>query len=207
MPEKTNLLWDIGNVLISFDYTNAFKKLAEYLNPLTAMMLWAKKDDFMKEIRTELDLLETGRMTLQQLFSRLKGKIGLNMEYDQFHAVWCGIFELKEDVIACAHALGEKYDAYFLSNTNKAHFDYLMQTYPQLGFVKGQALSYELGVMKPSREFFEKMLGQFGLNADECLFIDDNPGNISSAAELGIDGIVFENLPQLQSALAEKGIA
>jgi len=206
MAEKNKLLWDIGNVLVSFDYNSAFKKLGEYLNPLTAMLLWAKKEEFLKDIRTELDLLETGKMTLEQLFSRLKGKIGMKMEFDQFKNVWCGIFETKEDVIAYAHTLGEKYDAYFLSNTNLAHYEYLMQTYPQLGFARGQALSYELGVMKPAREYFEKTLELFGLNAEECLFIDDNPNNVSAAAELGIEGIAFTDLAQLQTALAEKNV-
>lgn len=207
MAEKNIVLWDIGNVLVSFEYDTAFKELGKFLNPLTAMLLWAKKDEFLKDIRSELDLLETGKMTLEQLFSRLKGKIGMNMEFDQFKSVWCGIFELKEDVIAYAHTLSEKYDAYFLSNTNQAHYEYLTQTYPVLNFVKGKAVSYEIGIMKPAREYFEKTLDVLELKAEECVFIDDNPNNVSAAEELGIAGITFTDLDQLKSALGEKGIS
>ena len=52
-----NILFDIGNVLIKLEQERAFKKLAKYMNPLTAMLIWAKKDEFMKDIQREQNLL------------------------------------------------------------------------------------------------------------------------------------------------------
>ena len=206
MTQKTTLLWDIGNVLISFEYTTAFKKLAEYLSPMTAMLLWAKKDEFLKDIRKELDLAETGRLTLEQLFSRLKGKIGLKMEFDQFKQVWCDIFDAKPDVLAYARELSMRYDCYFMSNTNREHYAYILETYPELAFVKGKALSFELGVMKPFPEFYTASLALFEKQPGECVFIDDNAANIAGALEAGIDGVQFVSLDQLQSGLGGLGV-
>ena len=150
MTEKKAILWDIGNVLIACEYTNAFARLKDYINPMTAMYIWAKKDEFMAETRKELDLLETGRMTLEQFFSRLKGKIGAKMAYEQFNRVWCEIFDIKADVVAYARDESRQYDSYFVSNTNREHYEHIQRLYPGLDFVKGSALSYELGVMKPA---------------------------------------------------------
>ena len=76
-----------------------------------------------------------------------------------------------------------------------------------LNFVKGKAVSYEIGIMKPAREYFEKTLDVLEVKAEECVFIDDNPNNVSAAEELGIAGITFTDLDQLKSALGEKGIS
>ncbi len=50
----------------------------------------------------------------------------------------------------------------------------------------GQALSCELGVMKPEKAFFERALEKLGLAAEECLFIDDLEKNVVSARSFGM---------------------
>ncbi|RLD12229.1 MAG: hypothetical protein DRI44_01375 [Chlamydiae bacterium] len=197
-----NILFDIGNVLIKLYPERAFKKLANYMNPLTAMLIWAKKDEFMKDIRREQDLLETGKMTIQQFFSRLKGKIGLKMEFEQFEDVWCSMFSLNEDVLRFANELSSNYKIFLLSNTNKTHINHLYKEFPVFDFVSGTALSHELGYLKPSQEFFNKALEKLNINAGESIFIDDSEINVKSANESGITAFKFDNLEKLKDDLA-----
>jgi len=201
-----NIIFDIGNVLVKLEPERAFKKLAEHLNPLTAMLIWAKKDEFLKDIRKDQDLLETGHMTIRQFYSRLKERIGLKTEFEQFEEAWCTMFSLMEDVVAFARELSLSYSVYLASDTNASHMKRLLRDYPELGFVKGMALSYEIGALKPSREFFEGALAALSLASDDCLFIDDNEENIIGAREVGMDAIRFSSLERLREDLAGRGI-
>jgi len=200
------LLFDLGNVLLFFDHGKALRALASYLNPLTAMYTSARKNEFLKELRGEADLLESGRMDLAQFYSRLKGKIGLTIEFTQFQAIWNDIFTPNEPVLALAQTLATRYPCYILSNTNASHLEYVRATYPQLSFARGYAASHELGVMKPSREFFDKALQQFGLQPMDAVFIDDLAENVSGAREAGLDSFQYQTPEQLQQELAARGI-
>jgi len=196
-----NILFDIGNVLIKLEQENAFKKLAKYINPLTAMLIWAKKDEFMKEFRSEQDLLETGKMTTQQFFSRLKGKIGLKMEYEQFEDAWCSMFSLKEDMIQFAVELSKNYKIFLLSNTNETHINHLFKEFPVFEFVSGTALSHELGYLKPDPEFFRKALEKLDIKSEESVFIDDSEINVKAASDVGITAFQFTSLEKLKTNL------
>jgi putative hydrolase of the HAD superfamily len=46
--------------------------------------------------------------------------------------------------------------------------------------------SYELGVMKPDREFFHRVLLAEHIAPSETLFIDDGPRNVAMASQMGI---------------------
>ena len=201
-----NILFDIGNVLIKLEQERAFKKLAKYMNPLTAMLIWAKKDEFMKELQSDQRLLETGKMTIHQFFSRLKGKIGLKMDFEQFEDAWCSMFSINEDVVQFAEELSRKYKVYLLSNTNETHINHLFKEFPVFDFISGTALSHELGVLKPNPEFFRKALERLDIEAEESVFIDDSEENVKSANEFGITAFKFDDLEKLKKDFEEAGI-
>ena len=52
-------------------------------------------------------------------------------------------------------------------------------------------------------EIYSLLLKRYGLNADECVFIDDLKENIEAAKALGIHGIVFETYEQAVRDLNE----
>ena len=49
--------------------------------------------------------------------------------------------------------------------------------------------SYEIGVCKPSEEFFKKVLNAEGVKPEEVIFVDDSKKNIAAAEALGIKGV------------------
>ncbi|KAI6175247.1 Bifunctional epoxide hydrolase 2 [Aphelenchoides fujianensis] len=53
--------------------------------------------------------------------------------------------------------------------------------------------SCKLGVRKPERRIFEIMLEELGVDAHECVFVDDFPSNVDAAVQLGMSGIELEN--------------
>lgn len=67
--------------------------------------------------------------------------------------------------------------------------------------------SYEEGVAKAAgRDAFVHILQKIKAKPEECLFIDDLEKNVALAREVGMQGIVYTDLPQLQSALTTLGI-
>ena len=83
----------------------------------------------------------------------------------------------------------EGYATYLLSNTNDAHWKYILETSfpepPEYYFDK-LFLSQEMGMAKPDTEIYAEVLRQIGTPADECLFIDDSSANCKAAESLGI---------------------
>jgi len=56
-------------------------------------------------------------------------------------------------------------------------------------------------VIKPDPRLYRILLDRYGLKAEECVFIDDNPANVAGAEAVGIKGILFKNAEQLRAEL------
>lgn len=57
--------------------------------------------------------------------------------------------------------------------------------------------SCEIGFKKPDPRIFEFLLEKIALEAQECLFIDDDEQNVRAANNLGINGIQFHSVQKL----------
>lgn len=66
--------------------------------------------------------------------------------------------------------------------------------------------SYEVGIKKPNKEIFKKLLKQMHEKAENCLFIDDSLENIYAAKQLGFTTIQFTNATQLRTDLENLSI-
>jgi putative hydrolase of the HAD superfamily len=70
--------------------------------------------------------------------------------------------------------------------------------------------SFELGVAKPHRGFFERAVARIGVPAGEVLFIDDLVDNVASAREAGMRAeqwTLDDGHPVLLERLAAHGVA
>jgi len=69
-------------------------------------------------------------------------------------------------------------------------------------------LSCRAGVSKSSRHFemFHAAADAVRLPKSHCIFVDDRDGNVERSRQCGMFGILFKNIPQLDSSLKEKGL-
>lgn len=67
----------------------------------------------------------------------------------------------------------------------------------------GVVVSGEVKMMKPEPEIFRHLLAKFGLQAPDCLFIDDMPYNTATAAALGFQTVTFTGAPALREELVQ----
>jgi 2-haloacid dehalogenase len=67
-------------------------------------------------------------------------------------------------------------------------------------------VSGECGVIKPDPAIYRLLLSRTGLQAPQCLFIDDSADNIAAAQALGLYGHRFSNPAALRADLIRLGL-
>jgi putative hydrolase of the HAD superfamily len=62
-------------------------------------------------------------------------------------------------------------------------------------------LSYKVGLIKPDPNIYIMAAKRLGLEPEECVFIDDNPGHCSAAREVGMKAIVYSSFSEVKNNL------
>lgn len=98
---------------------------------------------------------------------------------------------LDPEFVACVKGLKGKYKIALLSN-DLAEWNQYLRAYHQIEQYFDYAfISSSIRVRKPDKKIYINALEQMDANAEECIFIDDHPDRVKSAAELGIIPILF----------------
>ena len=92
---------------------------------------------------------------------------------------------------------------YFLSN----YFPYLIWKKPEaLAFIEymdGGVFSWQEKITKPEPEIFRTLLTRYGLQAKECVFIDDSQVNVDAANALGLHAFRFVSYDDTKPAITQ----
>jgi len=201
-----DIVFDLGNVLLPVNRLGAFKRLIPYLPGDRAHLLRAEPQAFERLFDGPVAELETGRITFDLFQRRVEELLGTQIDAGEFQSIWCDMFSLDEEMARFGKALSTRYRTWLASNTSETHYRYILDRFPQVSFYRAAALSYELGVMKPAKAYFEKALAQFGIKPKSAVFIDDLEVNVRAAIEVGLRGIVFRGYPDLLAELTKLGV-
>jgi putative hydrolase of the HAD superfamily len=93
-----------------------------------------------------------------------------------------------------------------LSNMGDVIHASMQNQFPWLSGFDHLLWSYKLRLAKPDPAIFHHAVRELGVPPQDTLFIDDIPVNIESARSVGLDGILFETVPQLRRELAARGL-
>lgn len=189
-------LFDLGKVVLSYDQEATMKKLAGSLNPLTALLIFAKKDEFMAEFKRDTELLESGRMTMSQFFLRLKGKTGLDLTEEKFMEIWQSGYEYYPDVLAKIAELSQKKKCGVAANLSEAQEEILRKREDFAPFTDW-ACSWKLGILRNSPDFFLKAAETLGVSPADCTYIDDREENLAFAKEAGMKTLLYTSISDL----------
>ena len=197
-----NILFDFGGVLVKLNpqaCLDAFAALgapqvADYLTP------YGHTGPF--------GLLENGNISLEDFRNEIRTIFGITAGDEEIDQAWAAFLEdIPLENTTIVHNLSKKYRVFLLSNTNPVHIRKLKQ-FEQAGYLLNQCfekryLSYEIGLSKPHQEFFEHVLKDSCLKAEECLLIDDGPSNCRSAESLGMKTLCPESVEDLSKFFPE----
>jgi glucose-1-phosphatase len=201
-----NILFDLGNVLAPLNWGLAYGRLIPHLPPDLADLCVKDRPAFQGLLAEPAVALETGRIEFAEFYRIARRVLKIDLDEAKFCDIYCRIFSLDEEMVALGEILCNRYGTWLVSNTSRAHYDYIVETFPRVEFYRDAALSFELGVMKPSAEFYEKAIRKFAIDPASSIFIDDLPENVDGAVAAGMTGIVFRNRVRLVNELTRLGV-
>ena len=183
-----NIIFDLGGVIITLAPEEGVRRFKE---------IGLEDADRWLDAYTQGGIfgqLEEGKIdaeTFRREFSRLAGK---DVSYDKCRYAWLGYAKdvPQRNLDVLKKLRGEGYRLILLSNTNPYMMSWVRSNeFDGHGhgidyYFDAVYLSYELKVMKPSNDFFHRVLLAEHIVPAETLFVDDGPRNVAAASQMGI---------------------
>lgn len=177
-------IFDIGNVLLKFNYMIAAERL-KLVNGL------AEIPDSEPIVKAKAEL-ETGRISRREFLDRAMDAFEHEGDDASFMAIWQDIFDPNLPMVEFARQLKAQMPVYLLSNISCIHKDYIFEKYEFFSMFEDGAYSYKLQSLKPDAVIYEKALLQFGLHPEEVVLFDDLAENVAAARSLGWTAIQYD---------------
>jgi putative hydrolase of the HAD superfamily len=191
-----NIIFDLGNVLISFRPSEYLAK-KEYSEEAKARIL---SDIFYAKEWLQLD---NGDITIQEAIKSIAERSSLAKEEI------AGIFDLRTDimvpieqnVILLPELKKRGFRLYYLSNFPIDIFQNIRSDNDFFNYFDGGLISAEVRYSKPDKRIYEILLEKYSLIPDECLFIDDLEVNVRAAEETGMEGLVTNGSEKISDSI------
>ncbi|MGK0366019.1 MAG: FMN phosphatase YigB (HAD superfamily) [Saprospiraceae bacterium] len=196
MKKVKNIIFDFGNVLLNLDM-----KATE--NQLVALLGGHYKfSEEKNEYPAFFEDYEVGKMGEEGFLSGLQQMTDKNPSQTDLKSAWNAmLLNVPSTRLEMLLRLKKKYRIFLLSNTNKTHIDYVMNYLDaeydikdwDTRYFEKTYYSHLVKMRKPDPAIYNFVLKDAGINAEETLFIDDNPANIETAAALGWQTILHND--------------
>lgn len=197
----TAIVFDLGNVLLPFDYTVAIEKLNQIEPKLGNRFIefynsnYHLHRDFEKGIISETSFLDTMLNAVEQ-----------KINAETFCKIFSDIFTVNENVVSLLPKLKKDYKLFLLSNTNSIHKEFGWKKYEFLNNFDKMILSHEVKSLKPEEKIYREVEKASGLSSSKHFYIDDIPEYVRAAKKMGWDAVVFTGYEKLVFDLQERDI-
>jgi len=185
-----NIIFDIGGVIFDDSDLNLSKLLGKDLEEIKKIAKIAYGDNFKKCL--------LGEMQVEEHISDLVNRKVENYEIMKYILSYENLnyaFPMMKDTIEVIKQLKkENYRIYLLSNITEASYKYICNTINVNELFDGGLFSYQEHMVKPNKDFYEKLIYKYNLNKEETIFFDDKERNVIAAKEVGIKAIQFKNV-------------
>ena len=199
-PPKV-VVFDLGKVLLDFDYAVAARRIA------------ARSSATPEQVRQFIDqspLLaryESGEMSTPQFFEAVRRAIGFAGSLEEFGEDFADIFTEMPEMIALQDWLRHSgIPTYLFSNSNDLAISHIHRRYPFYSRFDGYILSYERGALKPQPRIYEVVERETQQSGDNIAYFDDRAENVAAGAARGWRTIVHESAAKTTQALRTWGL-
>lgn len=191
-----NLIFDLGNVLISFRPSEYFDK-KNYPENIKSKIL---SDIFESN---EWLLLDNGHINTREAIEGIASKSSLKREEIAhiFNLRTELLFPLDQNVRLLPGLKKQGFRLYFLSNFPMDLFEEVKTGYYFFKYFDGGVISAEAKFSKPDIRIYKILLEKYSLLPQECIFIDDLEPNVLVAETLGMKGLVTFGSPEISKEI------
>ena len=191
MSQVKVVLFDLGKVLVDFDFALAARKVfARSLRPVGKLQALIQTSPLLARF-------ERGEISNEQFYEEVRRVTDYQGSFDEFANAFGDIFsEMPAMIQLQARVRAAGYPTWIFSNTNDLAIAHIRKTYPFFANFDGYFLSYKLGLMKPDAGIYEAAERTTGCRGAEILYLDDFPKNVEAGAARGWQAMLHVSAEQ-----------
>ncbi len=195
------VVFDLGKVLVDFDYSIAARRIAS-----RSRKTLAEVQVLIEQSRFVIDY-EIGRVTRQEFYERVREATGFSGTLEEFGGFFADIFiEIPPMIELQAQVRQRGIPTYIFSNTNDLAIEHVRRNFPFFANFDGYIYSYEVGTMKPDPEIYKALENLAGRRGADIVYLDDRPENVAGGAARGWRVILHETPEKTRTALKGFGL-
>ncbi len=195
------IVFDLGNVLIPFDY----KVVIDRFNIISAGLGDKFMDAYMNNYHIHRQF-ERGELSEEEFINLMLNVLEQKVSRETFCDVYSNVFTVDQKVTGLLPILKQNHILVLLSNTNPIHRKYGWEGYDFLKYFDKLILSYEVGAYKPEEEIYKAAQAFTRKPPEEHLFIDDIAEYAQGARDAGWDAVQFKGYESLVEELRKRNI-
>ena len=200
MKQIKAILFDLGRVIVGVHLDKLAAGLSEYGK-------FREKDllEYCSESRN-YNFYQEGKITSSQFYARTVKIFRLRVKYNEFYNVWNSILTHSPEMEKIIRGIRKKYPdikMVLISDTNKAHFEFIKEEYDILDELDDCVVSYEVGKQKPTAKIFNEALKRAGSLPKDALYVDDRLDLIKGGRVMGIRSHQFTGAEAFREQLAK----
>jgi HAD superfamily hydrolase (TIGR01509 family) len=193
---NTVVVFDLGKVLVDFDYHIAIPRIAAH-SPLSP----AEIKSFFFQSPLLVDY-ESGRISRLEFFEQARRVTGFRGTFEEFGEFFADIFTAIPPMIELHAGLHRRgIPTYIFSNTNDLAVEHVRRSFPFFHNFDGYIFSYEVRAMKPDAKIYEALERLAGRRGADIVYLDDRPENVAGGAARGWRTILHETPEKTRRAL------
>lgn len=201
MPVPSVVVFDLGKVLLDFDYRISAEKIAR-----RSRFTPAQARDLL-ESSPVLQRFEMGLMSREEFYGEVCAACGYSGKLDEFCPTFADIFSEIKPMIALHAALrARRVPTFILSNTNDIAAAHIRERFPFFSRFDGYVLSYQHGAIKPAAKLYEILEGLTGQKGKAIVYMDDRADNVEAGLARGWRALLHETPEKTIPALRRLGL-
>lgn len=193
-----NIIFDIGGVLLDYnpktylDKLNIEESKRKELNNI--IFHNSKWKDCLNGFITNSELIEYLVKENKKYKDEIKQILSKeNLKY---------MLPPKQEMIEYYKSLKQKgYKIYLCSNITEDTYNYINDGFEIIQLADGGVFSCFENISKPNVEIYQKLIKKYNLDIEKSILIDDTKRNIISANDIGLNGILFNNIEDIKKIL------
>ncbi len=202
MKKYSAIVFDLGNVLLPFDYNIVIAGFEQIEKGLGTKFATYYRDNYAVHRKFERGEYSLDDFT-EMMLNVLDGKVGR----ESFHEIYSNIFSVNEELVSALPGLKENFQLVLLSNTNAIHQKYGWERYDFLRYFDKLILSHEVGAVKPEAKIYKAVEEYTRKPPGEHFYVDDILEYVSAARELGWEAVQFSGNERLFEEFSKRGIS